>query len=201
MSYYIRVLSTSQQCISITQLQNVLSKEQGKRAVIKCEDKDSEWTTITLSHGNGDVIAVIERSLVSLDSLAELEINEFRKDIRDCKPISAVVWLKDYFNAVKTVYAFQLQDGTNNNNGWEILGTIKNAIWAHSPSILQADNEGFSNEDGYHILWQFGESVKGLWAMGILQDNNWVHFKMNLGNKNHREYFRDGKIPPGIVCD
>ena len=69
------------------------------------------------------------------------------------------------------------------------LSAVKNRIWSFAPSILLADNEGFSNEDGYHILWQFSGSVNGPWWMGVLCDDHWRHFRMDLGNREHREAF------------
>ncbi len=66
-----------------------------------------------------------------------------------------------------------------------------------APSILQADSEGFSNEGGYHILWQFNDSVEGPWWMGVLRDGKWTHFEMDLGNQKQRESFLLGLIPEG----
>ena len=37
-------------------------------------------------------------------------------------------------------------------------------------AATNADHEGFSNEEGFHILWQFSNSVKGTWWMGVLKD-------------------------------
>ena len=62
---------------------------------------------------------------------------------------------------------------------------------------MQADREGFSNEDGYHILWQFSESAKGDWWMGVLRDGSWTHFQMDLGNLKQRESFFQGLVPDG----
>jgi RNA polymerase sigma factor (sigma-70 family) len=58
-------------------------------------------------------------------------------------------------------------------------------------------DQGFSNEDGYHILWQFSDSVDGEWWMGVLQDGRWQHFQMDLGNRKQRESFFQGQIPDG----
>jgi len=71
-------------------------------------------------------------------------------------------------------------------------------VWTSAPSILQADGEGFSNEAGYCILWQFSDSVRGPWWMGVLRDGEWIHFQMNLGSKRQREAFRKGQIPKGV---
>ena len=34
--------------------------------------------------------------------------------------------------------------------------------------ILKADGEGFSNEDGYPILWRFPEDAASAWIMAVL---------------------------------
>lgn len=69
--------------------------------------------------------------------------------------------------------------------------------------ILQSDNEGFTNEhgyeDGYSILWQFDDRVRGPWKMAVLSpDGHWTAFEMNLGNRAHREAFFSGKLPEGV---
>ena len=56
---------------------------------------------------------------------------------------------------MKVIYAFQLLSGTEVNDGWDGVHFLRGRIWRELGGILQADLEGFSNEDGYHILWQF----------------------------------------------
>ena len=136
--------------------------------------------------------------MVEIGSLASDELAEFTDEVADCKPVNAAKWLVNYFPHVRCIYAFQLLSGTDYQNGWEILGAVKDAVWSFAPSILQADNEGFTNEDGYHILWQFSDSVDGDWWMGILLDGQWHHFEMNLGNPRQREAFLRGQIPTGV---
>jgi len=55
--------------------------------------------------------------------------------------------------------------------------------------------EGFTNEDGYQIVWQFSDSVSGPWNMGVLQDGIWHHFEMDLGDPDHRVAFLKGRVP------
>jgi hypothetical protein len=150
-----------------------------------------------LSHADGREIASIERNLVQHGSLGSEELAEFADEIPDCKPANAAKWLLEYFPRIRCIYAFQLLSGTEHKNGWEILGAVKNRIWSFAPSILQADSEGFTNEDGYHILWQFSDSVEGDWWMGVLRDGQWKHFQMDLGNQMQREAFFRGEVPDG----
>ncbi len=159
---------------------------------------DHDWTQVILAHKDGEEIADIERNAASSNGLVSEEIEEFLEEIADCKPASAAAWLAEYLKTVKTIYAFQLLSGTDVKNGWDILGKVKDSIFTQVGGILQADGEGFSDEDGYHILWQFSNSVKGPWGMGVLKDGEWIHFQMDLGNKKHQAAFFRGEVPEGV---
>ena len=86
---------------------------------------------------------------------------------------------------------------TGGSEGWAPLHRLYNAVWKHAGGILQADGEGFCNEDGFTILWQFSDTVSGEWNMGVLKDGRWVHFEMDLGNERHRNEFLSGQVPLG----
>ena len=98
---------------------------------------------------------------------------------------------------VRVIYAFQLLSGTDVDDGWTPLHRLHSAVWKDAGGILQADGEGFCDEDGFTILWQFGEHVTGEWNMGVLKNGQWLHFKMDLGNVHHRKAFLNGEIPDG----
>jgi hypothetical protein len=196
MGYYLRVLSTSADCVSLSALQSTIEKNK-LRATLSTDEGSDDWTQLILSHADGKEIASIERNLVEAGSLGSEELAEFADEVAECKPASAAHWLLDYFSRVRCIYAFQVLSGTDHKNGWEILDAVKNRIWTSAPSILQADDEGFSNEDGYHILWQFSDSAEGEWWMAVLQEGQWNRFQMDLGNQKQRESFFQGKIPDG----
>jgi hypothetical protein len=197
MGYYVRVLSTSADCVSLSALQSTLEQDKLRATLRTEEGAADDWTQLILCHSDGREIASIERNLVEEGSLGSEELTEFAEEVAECKPTNAAKWLLDYFPRVRTIYAFQVLSGTDHKNGWEILGAIKNCIWSAAPSILQADNEGFSNEDGYHIVWQFSDSVDGESWMAVLQKGQWNPFQMDLGNPKQRESFFRGQIPSG----
>jgi hypothetical protein len=198
MSHYVRVLSTAPDQVSLEDLTEAL-KRLDTTAVLRLEAGEPEdWEQITLSHSDGEEIAAIEFNPVAVGSLASEELEEFAKEVVDCRPALAAKWLLSYFRGVRSIYALQVLHGTNRDNGWEIFGAVKAGIWAAAPSIIQADHEGFSNEEGYHILWQFSDTVSGNWWMGVLVNGKWQHFQMDLGNPAHREAFQDGRIPKGL---
>jgi hypothetical protein len=182
MSYYTRVLSTSVDCVSLSALTDELSKFTLRATLSGDVGATGAWEQLLLSHSDGREIALVERNIIGPGSMGSEELSEFSSEVADCKPANAATWLREYFARVRCIYAFQLLSGTDYKNGWE---------------ILQADNEGFSNEDGYHILWQFSDSVKGDWWMGVLQDGHWRHFQMDLGNLEQREAFLNGQVPNG----
>ncbi len=199
MAYYVRVLSTSADCVPLTQLRASLVTN-GFDAMLSGEsDESGDWTEVVLSHANGREIAAIERNPVEQDSLGAEELSEFVEEVADCKPAEAAQWLLEYFKSVRCIYAFQVLSGTDHQNGWDILDAVKSCVWTFAPSILQADLEGFSNEEGFHILWQFAEGVDGPYSMAVLRDGQWVTFQMQLSNYNHREAFFRGEVPAGVA--
>jgi hypothetical protein len=197
MPYYIRVLGTQNPDIQIDELIDTLKSENlsAKFAIAEGE-QPNKWTIIEVANEHGNTLTQIERNPVIEGELGQEELEEFRENIQDYKPSSAVNWLDNFFDKVKVIYAFQLLDAAFNDNNFEIISAIKNYIWNKTSGILQADNEGFSNDDGYHILWQFSDNVNGEWSCAIINSaGQWERFKMDLGDKVQRQEFWDGKVP------
>lgn len=196
MGYYIRVLTKNKKMITLSKLRNCLENK-GIEVNIKILKGSKKWEQILLSHIKGEEeIAIIERNPVMKGLLGKKEINEFLKEIAECKPQSAVKWLSNYLKKVKIIYAIQVLNGAYKYNGWEVIRSIQNELWNTLGGIFQADNEGFSNEEGYHIIWQFPTHIKGSWKMAVLDKHGkWIKFEIDLGNKKHRKTFLAGKIP------
>ena len=70
---------------------------------------------------------------------------------------------------MKTIYAFQHLQGAEIGEGSNALHALRAKLWERGDAILQADDEGFTNEEGYHIVWQFSDSVSGPWNMGVFR--------------------------------
>ena len=144
-------------------------------------------------------VALVERNPVFDGSAGQDEVAEFLDDIQDCKPTSGVQWLEDYLDSVKTIYAFQHLQGSETVEGSNALHALRSKLWERGDAILQADGEGFTNEDGYHIVWQFSDSVSGPWNMAVLQDGIWRQFSMDLGDPDHRAAFLRGSVPADLA--
>lgn len=193
MGYYIRVLGTKLDDIPLDRLQ-----EAAQPALLNIgKGSGDAWEQLSLTHKSGQEIAIVEKNPVIEGQLGADELREFIEEVAHCKPESAATWLQQYLSRIKVIYAFQLLDGTDVDDGWSPLHRLHSTVWNHVGGILQADGEGFSDEDGYTILWQFSDTVSGEWNMGVLKAGRWLHFGMNLGNEQHRKAFLSGQVPEG----
>jgi hypothetical protein len=195
MGYYIRVLGTQSSQPAFEFLSQIL-KEAKIKPVLRLETgTEQEWEQLVLSHRGGSEIALIEYNPVATGELGQEELMEFIEEVEQCLPASASQWLKEFLPGVKVIYALQLLSGTDVEDGWKAVHELQSALWRHAGGILQADGEGFTNESGYHILWQFSDSASGKWKMAVLDRKKWVAFEMELGNSEQREAFLQGRVP------
>ncbi|HWG21258.1 MAG TPA: hypothetical protein VG225_12075 [Terracidiphilus sp.] len=195
MGYFTRVLSKDEEFPPFDELAEFIrTNHPGFKLTIE-EGHEEEWESLLLSGDDEVEVAVLERNPVSDNSLGQGEIAEFIEETQDCKPETGVQWLHEFLADVKTIYAFQHLQGSDTEEGGNALHAFRAHLWERGDAILQADLEGFTNEEGYHIVWQFSDSVSGPWNMGVLQDGTWHHFKMDLGDPDHRAAFLSGEMP------
>ena len=196
MGYYTRVLSKYEDFPSFEELTQVVQGDHPSFKLSIEEGTEDAWESLLLS-GDGEVeVAVLERFPVSDGSIGQDEIAEFIEDTQGCKPESGVEWLHAFLDEVKTVYSFQHLVGSETEEGLAALHALRTFLWQRGESIIQADMEGFTNEEGYHIVWQFSDTVSGAWNMAVLQDGTWHQFQMDLGDPDQREAFFRGEVPP-----
>jgi hypothetical protein len=206
--YYTRVLSKHSEFPSLAELSAQLranhpdfrlTVEEGEFEEGNLEESnEDQWDSLLLASSDGVEVALLERNPVSEGSLGQDEIAEFLEDLADAKPENNVAWLLDYLDEVKTIYAFQHLQGSETVDGSNALHALRTALWERGDAILQADGEGFTNEEGYHIVWQFSDTVSGPWNMAVLQDETWTHFTMDLGDPDHRAAFLSGEAPADV---
>jgi hypothetical protein len=200
MAYYIRVLGLQDSDIHLDDL-TVELKTAGLNAIFQlgesCEPR--KWSMLEVRAHHGAKLAQIERNRVAPGKLAQQELDEFREIIRTHQPLSAVQWLDNYFGGVTVVYAFRVLDAALLEYNFEIVSTLKTAIWARTGGLLQNDLEGFSNDHGDHILWQFPDDVTGDKYCAVLENGVWVRFRMDLADPFQRMAFWAGEVPQMAV--
>jgi len=194
-SYYTRVLSKDAEFAAFDELAEFIRSTHSDYKLTIEEGTEEEWESLLLS-GNDEVeVAILERIHV----FDEHDVAEFIDETQDCKPESGVQWLHEFLADVKNIYEFQHLQGSETEDGGNALHALRSHLWERGDAILQADNEGFTNEEGFHVVWQFSDSVSGPWNMGILQDGTWYHFKMDLGDPDHRQAFLNGEMPSDLT--
>lgn len=195
MAYYTRVLSKQADFPPLDELAMVLSGDYPGYKLTVEEGSEEEWQILLLSGEDEVEIALLERNEVEEGSLGQDEIGQFMDDLQEARPESAARWLEEYLAEVKMIYAFQHLQGAELVEGGNALNALRTALWERGEAIIQADGEGFTNESGYHITWQFSDSVSGPWNMAVLQEGTWVNFRMDLGDPDQREAFLNGELP------
>jgi len=196
--YYMRVFSKGSNPVELGTIRERLSAA-GLKTQVLAEGDEKEWDEAVLAHPNGREFAAIERNPVVPGALGAEEVAEMIDEVSRCPPASAADWLRAYLSSVKTVYAFEVLSGADEDDGWAAIRLAMSVCQDHAGGIRQVDGEGFSNEAGLHILWQFSEDVTGLWWMAVLDENGrWVSYQMDLGNRKHRQAFKAGRIPDGV---
>lgn len=198
MESFVRILTKNQDEIAVDKIKACL-EDFNVSLDFKLIDENT-WSQFLVLQEEQSPAFIVERIIVEPESPGAIEIEELSQEILDCKPKSAVEWLTEYMKEVRVIYSFQLLEGIDNNKGWEILSELQDMLWKSLGGVFQADGEGFSNEEGYHILWQFGEGVSGQWNMAVLEPNGkWKNFEMDLSNKKQVKDFFQGKVPSGAT--
>jgi hypothetical protein len=201
MGYYIRVLGLRDVDIHLDELSAAL-KAAGLKATFELGEacEPHKWTMVEVRTERGAKLAEIERNRVVPGKLAQQELDEFREIIREHQPLSAVQWLDKYFGRITVVYAFRILDAALLDFNIEIVGVVKSAIWGKTGGLLQNDQEGFSNDNGDHILWQFPDDVTGDKYCAVLDEKgSWQRFRMDLGDPFQRMAFWSGEVPQMAV--
>jgi hypothetical protein len=195
MGYRIRILGRNLSSAPLKELQQLAHPA----SLQADEGVENDWEALTLKHASGVPIALIERNPVIEGQLGFDELQEFIEEVPYHKPESASAWLREYLPGVKIIYSFQLLSGTDIDDGFSVMHKVYGRVWQYAGGILQADQEGFTNEVGSTILWQFENHVTGPWNAGVLDANGqWVNFEMDLGNQIQREAFLRGEVPPEV---
>jgi len=194
MSYYTRVFSKDDEFPPFDELALWLRTNHPDYKLTLEDGEEEEWESLLLSGTDEVEVALLERIPVYDPD----ELGDFLEELEDCKPETSVDWLKEYLAEVKTVYAFHHLQGAETVDGSSALHALRSHLWERGDAIIQADNEGFTNEEGFHIVWQFSDSVSGPWNMAVLQDNAWQQFKMDLGDPDHRAAFLEGEMPSDL---
>ena len=199
MPYYIRLFSKSSHAVSADQLRTSLPSELD----LKVESgSETSWKELIVTSKDGREMCMIERNVRGCDDVAVHEIEEFVDVQENAEPQSAAQWVKSYLKSCQSIYTCRFLNAALGDDFGDVPSVVMWCIKSEVGGILQADGEGFSNEDGYHATWDFSDDVTGTWKMAVLvRADKWQHFEMDLGDASHRIAFRAGRVPVGVAIE
>jgi hypothetical protein len=170
---------------------------EGQRAAL-VSGAPEDWRVITVTFDDGSWSFDLERETVAAGKPGLDELEFFRAGLDQTEPAVNARWVAEYLTRVQTVYTFRCSINAPDAN-LELVREIVDSFRNDEPSgLLYAELEGWSNEYGHHITWEFTEGAKGKWWMGLRREKGWDYFQMELGNRKHREAFRAGRAPAGV---
>jgi hypothetical protein len=200
--YYMWFLTPERKAESCPQLiEFVAELGEGQHAKLT-EGSSRSWKQISVSHADGSWAFDLNRSVVAKSKPGAQEIEFFRAGLEDAEPTVNAEWVARYLPRVKTVYTFCCSLGFSDTPTFGLVQDLIESFREDGPGgILYAELEGWSNENGQHITWEFSGRVTGKWWMAIRRDAGWTYFQMELGNRKHRDAFKAGKVPTGVKSE
>jgi hypothetical protein len=191
MGYYVRILALSEKIIPFGEI-----VKQGN-SIKLVSGTDTSWIRIEIYEPEDNLISILDRDLVAPGSSGEETIAKLKESINRSYPVSAREWLRKYFSTIKAIYSFQLNNNSMTAKGWPTLGRIQNLLKDLLGGIIQADNEGFYNEEGDYILWQMYAGATGTIPAATLDENGeWISYQLKLNDEKAIDLFKQGLAPP-----
>ncbi len=126
------------------------------------------------------------------------ELAVFRDWLKAAQPAVNTQWVTEYLTRVKTIYKFECSTSAPETNMDVANEIVRRLRGRDRIGLLYAELEGWMNELGAHITWEFSERVSGECLMAVRRPGGWVYFRMELGDPHHREAFKAGKVPTGL---
>jgi hypothetical protein len=203
MGYWMHVYSQTDEVMEFETVEQLLASdpeadEEGGIVVELCAGRrGAAWKQLQLSHRDGTLIALVE--LIRGKGVAP-RVAEAIEAVLETEPRQNAEWVADFLRGVKVIYQFQILSGVDVDGGWEAVHELIEELCEGFDGILHAESEGFSNQVGYHITWEFSDATSGEWEMGLYdaKADRWTTFQMELSNRAHREAFCSGRVPRGV---
>ena len=197
MAYFIRVLGKDAHAVPLDVLRGALAASELPFSLRVLEGDERAWLAVELCSRNRREVARIRRIPLPEPPSAAPELRVLLETLVDERPESAAAWLSTYLCGVRVIYELEVLPEIDEASGWSALHVVQGAIWEWAGGVLHSDGEGFTNENGYFILWRFQDDAHGPGNMAVLVDDDWVEFEMDLGDPEQRTAFLEGRVPEG----
>jgi hypothetical protein len=191
MGYCVRLLTSSVERVPLQKI-----RDQAVSLQLVSGD-ETAWDKIEISQPVGSLIAVLERYSISAEGTAAIEMQIVKETLQGSYPLNAREWIRNYMAGIRVIYTFRLEGEQITSQGWPILGRVQNLLKDTLGGIIQADQEGFYNEEGNYILWQMYDGAAGTIPAAVLNDEReWTAYQLRLNDSAAVELFKQGSLPP-----
>jgi hypothetical protein len=200
MAYWMLVVSRDGNCPSLDTIEVPLFSDFDADYDVR-QGTELDWREIELSFATdqrADDFATIYRH-VDPKSIAKY-LEGWRESLAHAEPRRAASWLRQWLSGARTVYSFTPHH-RNMDKAMAALRVVIQSIRLATGGIAYAEGEGWSNDDGYLVTWEFDreQGLAGNWRCAVLDaEERWVGFQIELGNPHHRKAFREGRVPDGL---
>ncbi|MGM0418882.1 MAG: hypothetical protein ACQEQS_09185 [Thermodesulfobacteriota bacterium] len=112
------------------------------------------------------------------------------------KPLKSAKWVKKYLKKTSVLYEFIPLADLETEEDWEIFSLLYIEAWAYLRGIFQIKNEGFTNESGDIIFWDFPYDATGSRTAALRTfTGRWKTFELDIEDNSQKNKFLKGKIP------
>jgi hypothetical protein len=198
MGYWMTVYSRSDRVKPVEEIEAFFRGDDVKLDLCGSQ-RGATWKQVALDHPDGNPIFLLNVHTSAEDDFGE-RLDEDIEMARESEPQVNGEWVAGFLAGVKVIYAFQIGSGVH-AEGWDYVRDLQDDLCTEYDGILHAEAEGYSNELGLHVTWEFSDDVApGNWNMALYDPRSatWTNFVMDLGNPAHREAFRAGRVPEGV---
>ena len=199
MPYYTRVLSKDDEFPPFDELADFIRTNHPDYKLTLEEGTEEEWESLLLS-GNDEVeVAVLERNPVFDGSIGQDEIADFLEDLpRTANPKPASHGLMNFSPKSKpstpSSTSRDRRQKTAAMPSTPCARTSGNAAMPFSrPTTKASPTRKASTSSGSFLT---PSPARGTWAS--FRTDTWHHFKMDLGDPDHRAAFLDGEMPSDL---
>ncbi|MCB9480789.1 MAG: hypothetical protein H6681_05090 [Desulfobacteraceae bacterium] len=195
MNYQTRLFCQTQKLLTSDILRSGLGSEALAQNLLFETEKTDTHNQIIVKKNKLELIIIIEllpekkeEDNIKLKSIIEYSEKKL--------PQKNMKWVKKYISKTKVFYEFIPLSQFESEEDWEILSIIQTEAWVNSRGIFQYIDEGFTNESGDLVLWDYPFSITGK-RIAAVKDftGRWKTFEMDLESINQRKSFFEGKVP------
>jgi len=171
------------------------------------ETEPGDWNELTLYLDNGEAVVDVHKLVFGtpgFDEAIEETVRGLLDNPQPIKPESAVRWLCLYLKKIRVIYNFKPLAALDSELGWELFDTVWTRVKREIPGIVYCQGEGFTNEEGAQITYEFAASMSGTVKAAVLTspvDKDqldkclWSEFELDLADKEQIAAFEKGIVP------